>query len=301
MKHLLYCLSMMLCFSACQQQTPQTSVPEAIDNRIMPDPDLFVGKHKAQAMVLGVVHFDNPGLDSYQQKYPFNILEPQRQEELEDLLQKLARYKPTKILLERSRIKSDSATRQQYEGYLNGTFSIEELHSEDYQIGFKLAKRLGHSQVYCSDSYVNWCGAELDWDNYDPNAYLREQGNYEKANRYDYDAFYALGDSLKANQSLTEHLIYRNSQARTHKDHQAYLTNTMLEGAGDNYVGADAVARWYRRNLHIFANTYDIADFDQEERLLLIYGSGHVWQLKQLLSDSPDFDYVEVNDYLRTQ
>ena len=68
---------------------------------------------------------------------------------------------------------------------------------------------------------------------------------------------------------------------------------------GDNYLGADGVARWYRRNLRIFANAYDFTNFDKEERLLLIYGSGHVWQLRQLFTDSPDFDYVEANDYLK--
>ena len=81
------------------------------------------------------------------------------------------------------------------------------------------------------------------------------------------------------------------------KDHQAYLTS-ILEGAGDNYLGADNVARWYRRNLRIFANAYDLTNFDKEERLLLLYGAGHVWQLRQLFIDSPDFDYIEVNDYL---
>ena len=82
------------------------------------------------------------------------------------------------------------------------------------------------------------------------------------------------------------------------KGHQAYLTNNIIEGAGDNYLGADGVARWYRRNLRIFANAYDLTDFDKEERLLLIYGSGHVWQLRQLFKDSPDFEYFEPNDYL---
>ncbi len=78
------------------------------------------------------------------------------------------------------------------------------------------------------------------------------------------------------------------------KNHQAYLTN-ILEGAGDNYLGSDATANWYRRNLRIFADAYDLTNFDQQERLLLIYESGYVWKLRQLFTDSPDYDYVEVN------
>ena len=116
--------------------------------------------------------------------------------------------------------------------------------------------------------------------------------------RYNYDAFYEIGDSLKTVQTLTEHLIFENNPKNRLKDHQAYLTEVFLEGAGDNYLGGRWSGRWYRRNLRIFANAYDLTDFDKEERLLLIYGAGHVWQLRQFFMDSPDFDYVEPNEYL---
>lgn len=250
-------------------------------------------------MVLGVFHFHNPGLDSYKEKFAFNILEEKRQHELDILLDKIAEYKPTKILLEWPRIKMDSIANAQYKKYLNGTFELDDKKNEIYQIGFKLAKKLGHSRIYCSDASADWFGAELDWDNYDDDAYLKSKGQYEKSKRYDYDSFYELSDSLKSVQTLTEHLASDNQLENRLKDHQAYLTEVVLEGAGDTYLGADGVARWYRRNLRIFANAYDFTNFDKEERLLLIYGSGHVWQLRQLFTDSPDFDYVEANDYLK--
>ncbi|MDH4474626.1 MAG: DUF5694 domain-containing protein [Fluviicola sp.] len=262
------------------------------------DPDQFIGKHKAKAMVLGVFHFDDPGLDGYKPKFAFNILEKKRQEELEILLNQIAEYKPTKILVEWDRIQSDSIANERYQEYLNGTFSIDDKRNEVYQLGFKLAKKMGHKRIYCSDASAEWFGVELDWDNYDIEAYLKSKGQYEKSTRYDFQSFYEWSDSLKTVQTLTEHLAMLNSPKNRLKDHQAYLTEIILEGAGDNYIGADAVAKWYRRNLRIFANAYDFTDFDKEERLLLIYGSGHVWQLKQLLTDSPDFEYVELNEYL---
>jgi len=262
------------------------------------DPDLFIGNHKAKAMVLGVFHFDNPGLDSYKPKYVFNILEKKRQEELEILLKQIAEYKPTKILLEWDRIQSDSITNERYLEYLNGTFSIDDKSNEVYQLGFKLAKKMGHKKIYCADASAEWFGVKLDWDNYDVEAYLKSRGQYEKSTRYDFQTFYELNDSLKTVQTLTAHLAMLNNPKNRLKDHQAYLTEMILEGSGDNYIGADAVAKWYRRNLRIFANTYDFTDFDREERLLLIYGSGHVWQLRQLFMDSPDFEYVEINEFL---
>lgn len=157
---------------------------------------------------------------------------------------------------------------------------------------------MSHDRIYASDvKNSKWFGADIDWGTYDEDKYLKSLGQFDKANRYDYEKLYELEDSLKSVQSLTDHFIMLNEFDNSLKDHQAYLTD-IIGGAGDLYISADGIARWYQRNLRIFANTYDIADFSQEDRILMIYGAGHVWQLRQLLTDSPDFDYVEVNDYL---
>ena len=292
-------LLLIFCITSCKEEN-KTIEEIKQRNKLSPieNPSLFAGKHKAKAMVLVVFHFDNPNLDSYKPKFPFNILESKRQSELDTLLNKIAEYKPTKILIEWSRIKMDSITNERYQNYLNGSYDINDKSNEVYQIGFKLAKRLGHNRVYCSDASADWFGVELDWDNYDEDAYLKSKGQFKKSTRYDYESFYELSDSIKSIQTLTEHLFFINRMENRLKDHQAYLTENVLEGAGDNYLGADEVARQYRRNLRIFSNAYDLTDFDNEERLLLIYGSGHVWQLRQFFNDSPDFYYVEPNDYL---
>lgn len=284
----------------CKMQNGQVKKENNLEQKTnsISDPDVFIGKHKTKVMVLGVFHFHNPGLDSYKPKYPFDIFERKRQEELEILLEQIARYKPTKILVEWDRIKDDSIANEQYLKYLDGTFRIDDKSNEVYQIGFKLAKKLGHKKIYCSDASSEWFGVEMDWDNYDVEAYLKSKGQYAKSTRYDFQSFYELNDSLKSMQTLTEHLTMLNNPKNRLKDHQAYFTDLILEGAGDNYLGADAVAKWYRRNLRIFANAYDITDFHKEERLLLIYGSGHVWQLRQFFMDSPDFDYIEPFEYL---
>jgi len=300
MKKLIFGIALIAIITSCKEEHGKVTQQNITSEEINPlgDANLFIGKHKTKAMVLGVFHFSNPGLDSYKEKFPFDILAANRQKELDTLLRKIAGYKPTKILLELSRIESDSIINARYRNFLSDSFDIRDKTNEVYQIGFKLAKMLGHDRIYCSDASADWFGAEIDWDNYDGDAYLKSKGQYEKVSRYDYESFYRLQDSLKSVQSLTKHLILINNPMNTLKDHQAYLTNNIIEGAGDNYIGADGVGRWYRRNLRIFANAYDIADFNKEERLLLIYGSGHVWQLRQLFTDSPDFEYVEPNEYL---
>ena len=299
MKIHFYGIAFLLLLFACNspEEKPKETAPIIDPSAAEFSPDQFIGKHKAKAMVLGVFHFANPGLDDYKPRFPFNILEEKRQVELDTLLTRIAKYQPTKILIEWNRIRLDSVVEVRFKEYLNGEFSLAEKENEVFQIGFKLAKKLGHPKVYCSDAKADWFGAEMDWDNYDEDAYLKSRGQYEKANRYDYQPFYEFADSLKTIRTLTEHLAMINNPPNRLKDHQAYLTS-ILEGAGDNYLGADNIGRWYRRNLRIFSNAYDLTNFDEEERLLLIYGAGHVWQLRQFFTDSPDYDYVEPNDYL---
>lgn len=267
------------------------------ENSVTEDTTLFVGKHKAQAMVLGVFHFNPSGSDSYKQEFPFNILEEKRQRELDQLLDKIAIYKPTKILLEWNRIKDDSITNISYQKFLQNDFDISNKPNEVYQIGFKLAKRLGHEKIYCSDAQKVWYGIELDWENYDEEGYLKSKGQYEKSIRYNYSSFYKLGDSLKSVQPLVEHLAWKNKLSNRLKSHQIYLTS-IIEGAGDNYLGADNTGSQYSRNLRIFSNVYDLTNFNQEERILLIFGASHVWQLRQFFIDSPDYNYVEPTKYL---
>ncbi len=162
-------ITILALWTSCNMQNDQTTQESNLEQKAtqISDPDIFIGKHKAKAMALGVFHFENPGLDSYKPKYSFNILEEKRQEELEILLSKIAEYKPTKILLEWDRIEMDSIANGRFQKYLDGTFSIADKSNEVYQIGFKLAKKLGHKKIYCSDASADWFGVELDWDNYD--------------------------------------------------------------------------------------------------------------------------------------
>ena len=262
-------------------------------------PQEFVGKHKARVSVLGLFHFSNPGLDSYKPKFSFDILSGEHQKELDLVLDALEKFRPTKILVENPRVSEDSVLTASYKGYLNDTFDISKRTSETYQVGFKLAKRLGHQKVYASDTEpLEWCGITMDRENYDEEAYLRSTGNLEKSRRYDYLKKSRFEDSLKTEIPLKEYLSFINKPSNRLKNHQGYLTELSLIGAGDWYNGADAMARWYRRNIRIFANTYDITDLQNEEHILLIYGSGHVHTLRQMFMDSPDFEYVEINDYL---
>ncbi len=298
MKYLCFLAVLISCINTANSQEKFLSEE---DFQRISDPDIFIGNHKAKVMMLGVFHFANPGLDSYKVKYELDIFSKKRQTEIKNLLKKIEEFKPTKILFEGNRVVNDSAYNVIYKRYLKDESVIANRIDERYQLGFRMAKRMGHKKIYASDARADWFGAELDWDNYDDVAYLKSKKQYEKSIRYEkqYDLINEYDDYIKTVSTLTDYFIAMNDPKASLKSHQQYLTGTILEGAGDNYVGADAVGKWYRRNLRVFSNTYDLTDFSKEERILMIYGAGHIWQLRQFFMDSPDYEYVEVNDYLK--
>lgn len=284
-----------LSFFSCKQKAPdqiESEIPE------FANPEKFIGEHKAQIMILGTFHFANPGLDSYKPQYEVDIFSDARQQELEEVLDALMKFEPTKVMVEVPRVSGQSVLNDRYVKFLKGEFDITTRHSETYQLGFKLAQRAGLTTIHGIDEKLEWYGANLDWENFDPETYLKSMNQYQKSNRYNHEKFFAWKDSIKMQQSLLEHLKLVNSPSILLRDHQVYLTNVALGGAGDNYYGSDSVGRWFGRNLRIYANIYDLTNFNESDRIVIIYGSGHVWTLRQLLMDSPDYEYVEVTEHL---
>ncbi|CAN5736884.1 hypothetical protein BH23GEM8_BH23GEM8_22270 [soil metagenome] len=67
-------------------------------------------------------------------------------------------------------------------------------------------------------------------------------------------------------------------------------------GAGDGYVGADLVSRWYERNIRIFANLKQITV--PGDRILILVGSGHAPILRELISQDPTLVLVDPLEFL---
>ena len=56
-------------------------------------------------------------------------------------------------------------------------------------------------------------------------------------------------------------------------------------------------AAWYQRNAKIFAKLMQIVQPD--DRILVIFGSGHSFWLRHFVQNTPGFQLIEPGDYLR--
>ena len=244
--------------------------------------------NKAQIAILGVFHFSNPELDIVKQQHKKDILSAQGQKEVDVILEQIEKFQPTKILVECD-IKDDSVLNVQYKKYINNRFQLKE--NEIYQIGFKLAKRLGHVKLWAIDSPM-WFAEEKDSLLFDEN-YCNM---YPLSHRHNYDSFYEEGDSLQMALPLWDYLKYLNRVDTQRKEHQVYLTKYATVGTGDSYVGVNVVSNWYKRNLKIYANICNITNYTNNERLLLIIGAGHTHLLNQFFTDSPDYKVINITN-----
>src|ERR1700740_1065544 len=102
---------------------------------------------RAEVLVLGVYHMANPGRDVFNMQAD-DVLAPTRQVEIAQLIEALKKFHPTKIAIEAD-IYSERAPKQ-YADYLAGKYTL--TRNENDQIGYRLAKELGHAKIYPVDT-----------------------------------------------------------------------------------------------------------------------------------------------------
>jgi hypothetical protein len=240
---------------------------------------------RAQVMILGTHHMDNPGLD-YANPAVDDVLAPRRQAEIAAVAQALAEFRPTRIAIEAPPSR-DSAYDARYQAYRAGTYTLGR--NEIDQIGFRLAKMLGHPRVYPVDYRLDMdFGGAMQW--------AAQNGQGELAQRMGATVQQMVGE-MNARMPTTSvgGILAEANSARADSMHGLYLVLATV-GRDTTYKGADEVANWYTRNLHIFANIARVAQ--PGERVLVIMGSGHGTLLRRFVDESPDLDLVSVEPLL---
>lgn len=237
--------------------------------------DHLDGPPAAEVLILGTYHMGNPGRDIVNLKAD-DVLAPKRQVEIRELLDTLVRFRPTKIALEAS---PDDLTMtvKQYENYLAGKYELGR--NEREQIGFRLARELQHPRIY---------GIDIEGDF--PFAPLQD---YAKARGRDKELDSLMGQVEKMvredNEYLLSHsvlqmLVRINSEEAVRHGLAGYAMFAHF-GEADDYAGAELLTQWYRRNVRIHTHLLQIVA--PGDRLLVVYGFGHLGLLRQNVQADP--------------
>ncbi len=248
---------------------------------------------KPTITILGSYHLGSQGRNVVKPKVA-DITAPERQKQLAELIEKLKKFKPTKIVVEIDS-EDDAKTQELYDKYLAGSYQLSK--NETNQIGFRLAKELGHKKVYC----VDW-GVVPDDESYN---YEKFAAKYAELDKFLKDVYRELREEVNAEAekllklSVPDQYILINQPARIERDHTRYFDFVRLN-LDKEYVGANYLSWWYGRNLKILANIIRITD-SPNDRVLVIYGAGHAKLLNQFARESGFYNVESPLKYLENK
>jgi len=224
---------------------------------------------RPEILVLGTYHMANPGRDIHNMQAD-DVPAPKRQQEIERLIAVLKKFQPTKIAIEAD-VGSERVT-QQYADYVAGKYTLSG--NETNQIGYRLAKEMGHKTIYSVDEE-----GDFPWG---------RVVNYAKANGLA-EKFAALDETMGKqvkeqdeflhSHTLLEMFEYLNSDSMSAKGVAFYYSIVPFGDPGD-YAGPDLLAAWYQRNIRIYHNIRKVID-SPNDKVLVIFGAGHLGWLQQ--------------------
>jgi len=237
-----------------------------------------------EVMVLGTYHFAGSA-DAVDSQIG-DITTPERQEQVQRVVDSLVDFRPTKVAVEQLRANAAQID-SLYGAYRDGNHALEP--SEDQQLGFRVADRLNLGRVHA----IDW---RNDWP-FDPVlAHARKhQPSFIEYFETWRGWFKTQMDSLGRHATVGEALRWFNRPEILSHLHAPDIR--MLEvGADSSFVGLEPTAKLYRRNLRIFANLSRVAE--PGDRVLVIYGANHASYFREFIGDHPGMRFVDPLGYL---
>jgi hypothetical protein len=242
---------------------------------------------KPSILILGTVHFGGSTSDLFSPSVP-DILTEKRQRELAGMLAALKRFQPTKIAIE-STPEGVAKVNGEYQAYLKGEYQLKA--DEVDQIAYRLAKELGHKQLYAADTKL-----DMDFDGVMAAAAKNgQQALIDTAMGFGKAAVAEINQKRETS-TLGAFFRWFNTPEALMNNHRFYYYLAQVGTAADP-KGVDVLASWYKRNLLIYGNLVRLID-SPDERILLVIGQGHAKLLSEYIAESPNLRLADPLQYL---
>ena len=253
-----------------------------------------VKQPKVQVLLMGSshwAHYQQKGYDVAQTK-EIDILSDQYQAELDEIVAKIAEFKPTKVFVERTvayQPKLDSL----YNLYKTSDWG-KKKRNEIIQLGFKVAKRLGQNRVYG----IDYGGTFFPYDSLITVMKSANQQSLIAEFEKDIKEYEKDYNTLVANKTpLRDIFYYLNNKSNRKSDLSWYISKATKAGDVDNHVGAFLASEWMRRNIYSYGILQKYTEPD-DERIMVLMGSSHISVFENLIQYNPDWEAVELKDIL---
>lgn len=242
---------------------------------------------RADVLVLGVYHMSNPGHDVFNTKAD-DVLAPKRQQEIAQVIAALKKFNPNKVVVEQE--VGDERVQKAYSEYLAGKHEL--TNNETEQLGFRLAKELGHKSIYPED-----IEGDFPWQRLIDYANGNGRSKEIEAIQTEIRKMVEAQDAYLASHTVLETLLYLNADEKVAEDVGYYYREAAI-GQPYDYPGADLLAEWFRRNARIYTNVMQLID-SPNERVLVIFGSGHLGWLRHNFASNPNLRLRKLSELVQ--
>jgi len=247
---------------------------------------------RVQVMVIGVTHFADTGQHMVNTEAA-DVLAPARQRELEKLVEALAAFKPTAVAIEKIASAPDFHV-EEYSGFARK--DLLSKRNENFQIGYRLAKRAGLDVVFGIDEQPS--AKEPDYFPFDKvQDHVARTGQMDAFGQYFGRLQARIEAAVAENTKLSiPSMLLSINQPRSLLSSTDYFFELMKYDRGEDQPGAELYAYYMMRNAKIFGKLMAVSK--PGDRIIVIYGAGHKRWLDQLLKSAPTFEVVSPVPYL---
>lgn len=243
----------------------------------------------AEVMLLGVAHLEAKN-DVHNSVFEDSPLSPKRQKQITDIIQRVSRFRPTKVLIEAPM--GDPKFAEQYRQFLAGRFVLPA--NERYQFGFKLAARAKNSTLYPVDAFGPSLIEEESATEKRHSEFL--QAHFADVSTPAFQELLARSNVLEREGTYLELLRYLNTDVAIRANASIYSVLDGISREADN-AGSAYVAQWYTRNCYIFSNILSVVR--PGDRVVVIIGQGHEYLLREFVQLNPNLLFVDSLNYLK--
>ena len=252
-------------------------------------------RQPTKVLLLGTFHFAYPQADAHKtdpNKF-IDVLSGQRQQEMQELADVIKRFKPTRIYIESGKQTYHDSL---YTAYLKNDYKLGS--NEVYQIGYRIARQMNHPKIYTVDAapftqenYKRYPWIDSMWKAKSYVDMARDQ-YWSKM----YERLYNAGDSIETTLTMLENFLLMAEPSTLSRMHGHYLASGFNTKGN---TGPDLLAMWwYSRNLRIFNNILNTQPTSQD-RIVVLFGNGHIPILKHCFQSSPEFEVVELKSLVK--
>lgn len=223
-------------------------------------------------------------------KVDFDDKNPENQKNALSIAKMISKFKPTIICVEVP-FEEQSALNIEFDKYLANSDKVSTYKGEIGLIAFEVAKLSNIDKVYGIDHEMKYnynIVREID-DKIDGKTIQDFYSNpfkYFPELNVD-ESKLTFFDRMKIGNTdyFLDFLILTNADLLTHV------------GSEKGFEGADEAAKFYKRNLRIFANLNRVP-VTKEDRIFILSGGSHTAFLREFMKRSPKYEMVNTLDYL---